>query len=113
MNQNKWATRAELARQYPGIFSVDALAHLAMNKKGPPFFIRGKAAIYCVDDVEQWLEEQRRGAGAGSARRRRGRPTKIAAAAAAATRTVDLQPRRPRGRPRKIAAAAAAPGRQS
>ncbi|WP_169542756.1 helix-turn-helix transcriptional regulator [Sneathiella aquimaris] len=53
---SKYLTRKQVAECYPISFSN--LAHLAHQGRGVRYRIIGKNAVYRVDDIEAWLEQQ-------------------------------------------------------
>ncbi|WP_417452448.1 MULTISPECIES: helix-turn-helix transcriptional regulator [Kiloniella] len=67
---SKYLTRKEVPNRYPVKFTT--LAQLACRGAGPAYAIIGKSAVYRVDDIEAWLEDQVIDPGKG----KRGRPRK-------------------------------------
>jgi len=53
---SKYLTRKQVAERYPISFSH--LAHMAHMGRGVRYRIIGKNAVYRVDDIEAWLEDQ-------------------------------------------------------
>ena len=75
----QYLTRREVAREYP--ISYSALAHLAMEGRGPPYSLIGRKAVYDALKVERWIESHGVDLAAKLVRAnltaRRGRPRKV------------------------------------
>lgn len=72
---NRYLTRKQVSEKYPISFSH--LAHMASQGRGMCYRIIGKSAVYRIDDVEAWLEEQVIEPANSNTPRKRGRPRKI------------------------------------
>jgi predicted DNA-binding transcriptional regulator AlpA len=69
-----YITRKQVAQNYPISFST--LAHMASDGRGPKYRIVGKSAIYRIDEIEFWLEQQVVEFSPRRENRKRGRPRK-------------------------------------
>ena len=71
---SKYLTRKQVVECYP--ISLSHLAHMACQGRGPKFRKIGKSAIYRIDEVEAWIEEQAIEPCNINKPRKRGRPLK-------------------------------------
>lgn len=53
MVKKRFLTRQEIEEEYP--LTAWRLAHLASEKKGPPYAIVGKMAVYDRDNIESYI----------------------------------------------------------